>query len=157
MLCCNNKRSVVVISWIVTLLWMLAIFSLSAQPRVQSNNLSTSITEKIIEVVEIVVPSGELNIENLNHVMRKNAHFFAYLVLGILAVNAIKVSGVSKPKSYALAIGICFIYAISDEVHQLFVPGRGGQLSDVVLDTIGGAVGIGFYALVRNLTGQDRR
>ena len=42
----------------------------------------------------------------------------------------------------------CSLYAISDEVHQLFVPGRGAQVKDVFIDIAGAAVGI-FLSLWR--------
>ena len=39
-------------------------------------------------------------------------------------------------------------YAATDEFHQLFVPGRSGQLKDVLIDTAGGALGLGLLALI---------
>ena len=48
-------------------------------------------------------------------------------------------------RSIAIAIAICVLYAISDEVHQLFVLGRCGQVRDVILDGFGSMVGIGIY------------
>mgnify|MGYP001948405098 CR=1 FL=1 len=47
-----------------------------------------------------------------------------------------------------LSIFLAFLYACSDEVHQLFVAGRSGQVSDVLLDTIGASVGVGLYYLL---------
>lgn len=45
---------------------------------------------------------------------------------------------------------ICILYAISDEVHQLFVPGRGGQVRDVIIDSAGAIAGIlGYNGLSR--------
>ncbi len=41
--------------------------------------------------------------------------------------------------------GFVILYAVSDEVHQLFVPGRGGQLTDVIIDTAGAGAGLGIY------------
>lgn len=146
----NNKLKILV-SWTVVILWMAFIFALSAQPREQSNRLSTGITEKIIYAVEKVVPDVETDIERLNHVVRKNAHFFAYLVLGLLVTNGLRVSGMTGPKLYVWALFICILYAAGDEIHQLFVPGRGGQLRDVVLDTAGGAVGILVYRWLKKI------
>ncbi len=71
-----------VISWIAVILWMALIFNLSHQPDTESNELSAGIIEVIIQTVEKVAPSMELDIRRLNHIIRKNAHFFAYLVLG---------------------------------------------------------------------------
>jgi VanZ family protein len=124
---------------------MLLIFISSAQPAAQSNNLSKGVTEIVIETVERVAPKANLDMSRFNHLVRKNAHFFAYLVLGILVLNAMRRSGVSSIKGIAIAFLICVLYAVSDEVHQLFVPGRGGQVKDVLLDSAGAIVGIGMY------------
>jgi VanZ family protein len=42
----------------------------------------------------------------------------------------------------------CVLYAVSDEVHQLFVPGRGAQVTDVLIDNAGAFVGIGIYEVL---------
>jgi VanZ family protein len=42
----------------------------------------------------------------------------------------------------------CILYAISDEVHQLFVLGRGAQVVDVLIDSLGAFVGIGMYRVI---------
>ena len=41
-----------------------------------------------------------------------------------------------------LAYGLTVIYAVSDEIHQAFVPGRSAQLSDVCIDACGAAIGL---------------
>ena len=139
------------ISWIAVVLWMAFIFYLSAQVAEQSNNVSTGITEIIIEVVETVVPEKELDIKTVNHFVRKNAHFFTYFMLGILVVNALAASGVKGFKGIAIAFLICVLYAVSDEVHQLYVPGRGCQITDVLIDSGGALAGISLFTLLRRI------
>jgi VanZ family protein len=125
---------------------------MSAQPANQSNNLSTGVTEKVIETVKKVIHNNDLNIETLNHLIRKSAHFSAYLVLAILVLNALRMGGPLKGKSFVLAFVICALYASSDEFHQLFVPGRGAQVTDVCIDSSGAIVGIGLYILWRTFS-----
>ena len=48
-----------------------------------------------------------------------------------------------------LALFISFLYACSDEFHQLFINGRSGQVSDVLLDTIGAGLGILMVVILR--------
>ncbi|SDQ12968.1 VanZ family protein [Carnobacterium viridans] len=79
---------------------------------------------------------------DLHHFIRKNAHFFIYLILGVLVKYALNSTGVSEFKSVTISLLICVAYAFSDEIHQLVVPGRGGQLSDVVIDSYGAGLGI---------------
>ena len=139
------------LSWTAVILWMALIFNLSSQVAEQSNELSTGITEVIVKTVEKVAPQAAFDIKSFNNILRKNAHFFAYLVLGILLLNALSRSGVNGYRGVILALGICILYAISDEVHQLFVPGRGGQVKDVIIDSAGAGAGIGFYWVVSRL------
>lgn len=131
--------------WGVVILWMALIFYLSHQPVEKSNNLSKEITEIIIETIEKVVPSKKFDLRTLNHILRKNAHFFAYFILGILVLNALRVSSINGFNGIILTLMICILYAISDEVHQLFVPGRGGQVRDVIIDSAGAIAGIFGY------------
>ena len=79
---------------------------------------------------------------DLHHFIRKNAHFFIYLVLGVLVKVALMNSGVTGFKALGIGLAICVGYAFSDEIHQLIVPGRGGQLSDVVIDSCGAGLGM---------------
>ena len=68
--------------------------------------------------------------------LRKLAHAFEFAVFGLLLARALRKDAV------ALAAGIA--YAIGDEVHQHFVPGRVGSPLDVLLDAVG--VGLGVLA-----------
>lgn len=120
------------LSWTAVLLWMVVIFNLSSQPAHQSNKLSTGVTQVIVETVAKVAPNTNFDISN--HIVRKNAHFFAYLILGVVVMNAIR--------GKSLSLLICVLYAIWDEVHQMFVPGRGPGVKDVFIDSSGAAVGI---------------
>lgn len=128
-------------SWMLVILWMSLIFYLSAQPAMESKALSEGATEIVVEVFERIAPNmaERIDIRRFNYILRKNAHFFGYLVLGILVVKAVGKRGA------ALALLICVLYAISDEVHQLYVPGRSSEIKDVIIDSVGAAVGIGIY------------
>lgn len=141
----NIKKAV---PWLLAILWMSLIFFLSHQPVTKSNKLSTGITEKLVEIAGKMDSDKSFNIKRLNHIIRKNAHFFAYLILGVLVLNGLKSSSIVGFKSILLAIFICVLYAICDEVHQLFVPGRGGQVRDVFIDSTGAITGVIIYRMV---------
>lgn len=47
-----------------------------------------------------------------------------------------------------IASAFVLLYAVSDEFHQRFVPGRSSEVRDVMIDTTAGVVGVGIYALV---------
>lgn len=59
--------------------------------------------------------------------------------------NALVYSGVNKNKNITFSLAICLAYAISDEINQLFVPGRGGEVKDDIIDSDGALVGILVY------------
>lgn len=150
----KNQKQMMILSWTAVLLWLILIFSLSAQPAEQSNKLSKKVTEIIIDTIDQV---ATLDIEKhttmdlikqFNHIVRKYAHGGIYFMLGVLMVNAWRRSGVRNFKALLFSFVLCVIYAISDEVHQLFVPGRGAQVLDVLIDSAGAMVGIGMYKMV---------
>ncbi|OUL07904.1 hypothetical protein B0533_11730 [Sedimentibacter sp. SX930] len=91
--------------------------------------------------------------------MRKSAHFIAYLILGFLVSHAMKneVSPASPWKRRGISLLLCVGYAISDEFHQQFVPGRGPLLKDVLIDTSGAALGILLYIGARKLWLRRKR
>ena len=150
-------KSKIIVSWVAVLLWMAVIFSLSAQPAVSSDQLSKGVTEIIVEIVEKIT-SIDLEVDDINHVVRKYAHFVAYLILGVLVLNALNISG-SGSNLILLAGLICVGYAIGDEIHQMFVPGRGPQIKDVFIDSSGASVGIAIYQLtfIRTLNLRSKR
>jgi VanZ family protein len=152
-----NNKTIIILSWTAVLLWLVLIFSLSAQPAEQSDELSKKVTEVIIETVDRVVPLETDEkptidlVERFNHIVRKYAHFSAYLVLGLLIMNALRRSGVRGFKAFMFSLLFCILYAVSDEIHQLFVPGRGAQVTDVLIDGAGSIVGIGMYGVVNKI------
>ena len=145
----KNNKLILIVSWIVVVLWMILIFYLSSQPAVDSNKLSKGVTEVVVEALQKVAPNADLNNSKFNNVLRKNAHFFNYLILGLLITNALGESGIDRKKCILIAFSICIIYSITDELHQILVPGRGAQIKDVALDTAGAIVGISIRAFFR--------
>ncbi len=143
-----------ILSWTAVILWMIIIYNFSSQEAVNSNQLSTRITETIIQTVENISPNSEFKTENLNSFIRKNAHLVIYFVLGMLVINAFKRNGLLGYKSIILAVLISVLYAVSDEVHQIFVPGRGAQVSDVIIDSIGVILGSLLYIGIIGLKKQ---
>ena len=59
----------------------------------------------------------------------------------------------SENINYAFILTIVFgtLYGVSDEVHQLFVPGRGAMVKDVLIDSAGAIVGVGLYLVISRI------
>jgi VanZ family protein len=74
-------------------------------------------------------------------VLRKIAHAAEYAILGALLARATRRGG--------LAFALGALYAVSDEVHQAFVPGRMGSPVDVAIDAVGVAIGVTLWQLAR--------
>lgn len=139
------------LAYISLILWMMLIFSFSSQVREESHKLSTGITEIVVETIEKLVPNKQIDVKKIHHLIRKNAHFLAYLVLGILSITVLRCSGIGVWKSILCALCICVIYAIGDEMHQAFVPGRGPGIKDVFIDSAGSLVGVTIYLGFRRI------
>lgn len=137
------------ISWAAVVCWMAVIFYFSHQPSGTSSELSFGITERVAAFAERVIPSSDLNLDGLHHYIRKTAHFLVYLLLGILACNVVRVRKASEYIRIMLALLICVLFATSDEMHQLFISGRSGEVRDVLIDSIGASIGIVLFLIVK--------
>ncbi|MDQ6420667.1 VanZ family protein [Paenibacillus sp. LHD-117] len=140
----------------VVILWMALIISFSSQPASSSNELSSGISDKIVATVERLVPGAELDPRELNHAVRKNAHFFIYFVLGMLVLGTLTKIGVRGMRGMAITLLVCVLFAVSDEVHQLFVMGRGAQVKDVFIDSAGVLLGIGLYKWIERVRSNNK-
>ena len=76
-------------------------------------------------------------------------HFFEYSLLGIAAANAIIWKSSPNFKKFTIVFLAGLLYALSDEIHQLFVPGRAFELVDLLLDAIGILIGLLIYMLLQ--------
>ena len=133
----------------ITILWMVVIFSFSAKPAVQSTEMSTSVGKMIcrIFVHDFSSWSDEKQEElaaKIDHAVRKCAHASEYALLGALVLLTACTYAKMSPETAAAAVIISVLYAASDEFHQRFVPGRSCQFTDVLIDSAGVMVGVGF-------------
>ena len=133
---------------LLVIIWMVIIFMFSNQKAVASTNRSQSFVRMtIVNVYKLFNQNAteeELDeiVEKYDVPVRKMAHFTEYLILGIFV--ALMFKSYNMKNSYIMII-FCFLYACSDEIHQLFVIGRSGNLIDVCIDTLGSSVGILFF------------
>lgn len=121
---------------------MLLIFALSNEPA----SLSSARSGAIVQAIEKL--DVGLSEQVLTFLTRKAAHIVAYFVLGLLMFNAIR--GYKWERKYLVlaSIAFCCLYAVSDEVHQIFVPGRSGEVRDVLIDTAASGAGVAVYWVV---------
>ena len=90
-----------------------------------------------------------------NGLIRKVAHFTLFATLGALWYNYIRNSNIRKFTpgfTFVLSISLAVVYAGIDEMHQLFVPGRSGEINDVLIDSVASVTGVVVFALIHYLT-----
>lgn len=130
-----------IVLWVLVISCMALIFSFSAQSAEESTDLSEGFLDKILKFFNIN-PENEV-IVFLRMLIRKVAHFCVYMLLGFLVYLLLQEGhGVEMKISLVQTPVICALYAITDEIHQLFVPGRSGKTADVMLDTAGAVFGM---------------
>lgn len=116
----------------------------------QDSETSGGISQKVAEYVTKYIPSiqemeesqKEEVIDKIETVIRKIAHFSIYTLVGILLMSLMCTYKIKEIDKIGISLIIGIIYAISDEIHQAFIPGRGPQLTDVILDSMGVLTGI---------------
>ena len=111
--------------WLPVIAWMALIFIVSDQPQLPR------------------YPTGMIDL-----LLKKLGHLTEYAVLAVLVQRAL-VQGGACSTVPVLPCLLSIVYALSDEYHQLFVPGRNGNLWDVGVDTLGAVIGLALYARCR--------
>lgn len=96
-----------------------------------------------------------ISLSTLIFLVRKTAQFTEYAILGALFyLNVIQLPKLNRyPKKILLSIFFSFLYACTDEIHQIFVPGRSAQFRDVLIDTLGASFGtLIAYLIIKLIT-----
>ena len=140
-----------IVKGFIVILCMMIIFYFSQDTGIQSTKKSDGVILEVssfLGVHDLSMKDQQFLIDTFVVPVRKSAHFLIYLVLGITLISFLREFLLSPHKLVLISIFLAFLYACSDEVHQLFVIGRSGQFSDVVLDTIGASVGVLFYYIL---------
>lgn len=128
------------------IVWMIIIFMFSNQNANKSESTSDKVTSSVIDTVQVVTKQEITQekksdlIDDTRVLVRKSAHFFLYFILGILTY--LTLSSYSIPKTVLFSVVFCFIYACSDELHQMLSAGRSAKVFDVCIDTLGSSVAI---------------
>ena len=115
------------LKYIFLILWTGIIFAFSSQVATDSRELSRGVTVKIAEVIKKVRPNTEINVYLFNRKIRKLAHFFNYMVLGMITTLVLKKKMLGNKKIFLLSILFCILITSLDEYYQSFISGRGAR------------------------------
>ena len=122
------------------------IFNFSAQNGEISGSLSKKVTELIVDIISKVKTMDMTRklyyIEKFHPIIRKLAHFIAYTVVGVAVMGFMCTFDIRNIYKVVISFGIGLTYAIIDEVHQYFIPGRCASIRDVCIDSAGVLTGI---------------
>lgn len=174
------------INFIFIIIWMSIIFIFSSMPSEESNGKSKAAIKETIEIInqasnskqsensskaetnnaekgaETIKENNAQNqneeqlIEKLNKPLRKCMHATEYLILSILILNWLRNYEIKKWKAIVVSIITSFLYACTDEFHQLFVAGRTSQFTDVLIDTSGAIIGAIIFSILMAIISKSK-
>jgi len=145
---------------ILCVFWMGFIFYMSSTNGEISHQQSTEVVNLIKNTETKLQTKGEnetinkntineqqVNENNLDYVIRKNAHAFMYMILAFLLSGLFFIFNKRGKDAVVYILFICLFYAVTDEFHQSFVLGRTSLVSDVLVDFGGTLIGLTFFYL----------
>lgn len=156
------KKNIKKVSLVIILvLWMAFIFNMSAKNSTQSSHISGQLTYSVLDIIlkdfrQLDIGAKKEIVEGLQFVVRKSAHFTAYAVLGALWFLILEHFNLKQKSVIAISFVLSVLYAIGDEVHQSFTPGRSCELRDILIDSMGTAFGILMIILITSLLRKYR-
>lgn len=140
---------------VLALIWMCVIFAFSAQTKEESGAVSEGFSYHMVNATGLLL---HLNIDEekireianaIEGFVRKGAHMTEYAILAILIYTWLGRWQMSRLRMFCAAVILASLYACSDEVHQLFVAGRAGRASDVLIDSAGAVVGLALFLFIK--------
>lgn len=139
----SNKKVIVPVVFMIG--GMIAIFIFSAQDGTGSGRLSSLAARFFCKILFVNFDGmpGEQQaflVSGINHFIRKAAHFLCYTFLGVCSYSVFHFTDYFI-SPFLPSVAVCAIYAVLDEIHQYFTPGRAMKITDMILDTIGAAFG----------------
>lgn len=144
-----------IISLLLLAIWMIIIFYFSNQQGEGSGNTSKTISKIIVRIIDIqkqyTSQEQAVLVEIVEPVIRKLAHYTIYTIGGIIIVNCVYQFYNKEKRIIEVSAGIGILYAISDEIHQFVIPGRSGNIKDVIIDSLGILTGMAIFLLTKEI------
>lgn len=131
-----------ILVWIFPIAIGIMIFCLSSQAAEESASLSNGLAIQILGLLKKIIPQIDVPrlLASIGTPIRKAAHVTEFLLLFLSLLVAWHVNGLTKWKWIGISFVITFLYACTDEIHQLFIDGRAGMFTDVLIDCSGCAI-----------------
>ena len=159
----KTKKQIIkrIVFGFLVIVWMITIFCFSNEKSDKSTDTSGSAIKTVLSRFEqfnnLEQDDQQKLIENLQHPIRKLAHFTIYTIGGMLFFNFINTYKITNKKKIMFTIIFGALYAVTDEIHQLFIPGRSGQISDILLDTLGVITGCMIMYIIYKIKTKNQK
>ncbi len=137
----------------LAIVWMCIIFAFSAQPKEESGAVSASFTYHMVSSTRTFfhLELSDARVKEISDAIegfiRKVAHMAEFGIMSVLLYIWVGQWEMGFLRRAGTAAGATAVYAATDEIHQLFVPGRAGRFSDVCIDSAGAVAGVVVFAL----------
>lgn len=145
----KKKKIIRMVLLVLIVIWAFFVFHMSHQQGSESSGASQKITSLFFK--------AEKQIEKLEPIIRKIAHFSEYAIGGALFISLFLTYEWTHKKQMIISILIGVWYAILDEIHQLFVPERSGNIIDVGIDSLGIIFGVCFIMLLYKIYEKNHK
>ena len=137
---------------IPAVLCMMMIFIFSSHTAAESSGVSGGLIASFAERLhpgfeEMSETDQQQYIESWQFLVRKTAHFSIYALLGLLLCVPVSVVA-DRRYVFPISLVVAGLYAVSDEIHQYFVPGRSCEIRDMMIDFCGAVMGCAIYLLI---------
>jgi VanZ family protein len=130
--------------WIVIFAWCIMIFSITESPAATSENTSS--------IIKYLTNAPQVLVDIIDYIVRKMAHVSLF---GLLAVF-LYLANQERKKAPILAWFLATLYGATDEIHQIFAPGRTPLVTDVLIDSVGAVIALLLYSLLRKVIKKNK-
>ena len=156
------KKNIIRIILILLLaITFIVIFNFSNEDSIKSGNTSKKITNEITKNIDSIQKLDKVEktkeLDRIESIIRKIAHFSLYTLVGILLMAICSTYNLNEKIRIIISLLSGIVYAISDEIHQMFIAGRTAKPTDVFIDTLGVILGIVITMLILKITSNRNK
>ena len=144
-----SKRKTIIIG-LLCAAWLVIIFYNGTRQGEVSQRISNEIVKVISNVMDIpqaIIGIDSVKFDTINYYVRKNAHFFEYLILGILICAVVRRFNLYKSSELFLVLFLLLLFPVADEFIQKYIPDRTSNIFDIIVDFSGGVLGMLIYKI----------
>jgi VanZ family protein len=151
----NLLKRKTIIMGILCIIWLVVIFYNGTRQGEVSQRISkegVKVISMFMDVLPTTIESNSIKFSTVNFYVRKNAHFFQYLILSILICAVVKQLKLYKSSKIFLVLFLILLFPVADEFIQKYIPGRTSSVFDIIIDFSGGVLGMLIYKITSKIS-----